>query len=288
MTGSNLRQLTYSIPYNLLLITAGSVIFGIGVKAIAMPHGLITGGISGVALLLHYWIGWLEPGQWYFLLNMPIFILGWWFVSRRFFFYSLYGMVIMTLAMDWMAFTIPVTEPVLAVLAGGTLIGTGSGIILNSLGSGGGNDIIAIILNQRFNFRIGTFFFLFNITLFALSLGRLPLDLVLFSLAMSFVTSQMVDYFLSIFNQRKMVLIISEQADAIAAEILSRIHRGATYLEGRGAFSGRKKDVLLTVVNNYQLKRVEELVFNLDPEAFVIMENTFNVLGKGFSHRKVY
>jgi len=284
----NLRQLTYSVPYNLLLLTAGSVIFGIGVKAIALPHGLITGGISGVALLLYYWTGWLKPGLWYFLINTPIFILGWFFVSRRFFFYSLYGMLIMTLAMDWVSFTIPVTEPVLAVLAGGTLIGTGSGIILNSLGSGGGNDIIAIILNQRFNFRIGTFFFLFNITLFAFSLGRLPLDLVLFSLAMSFVTSQMVDYFLSIFNQRKLILIISERAEAIAAEILSRIHRGATYLEGRGAFSGRKKDVLLTVVNNYQLKRVEELVFNLDPDAFVIMENTFNVLGKGFSHRKVY
>jgi uncharacterized membrane-anchored protein YitT (DUF2179 family) len=284
----NLRQLTYSVPYNLLLLTAGSVIFGIGVKAIALPHGLITGGISGVALLLYYWTGWLKPGLWYFLINTPIFILGWFFVSRRFFFYSLYGMLIMTLAMDWVSFTIPVTEPVLAVLAGGTLIGTGSGIILNSLGSGGGNDIIAIILNQRFNFRIGTFFFLFNITLFAFSLGRLPLDMVLFSLAMSFVTSQMVDYFLSIFNQRKLILIISERAEAIAAEILSRIHRGATYLEGRGAFSGRKKDVLLTVVNNYQLKRVEELVFNLDPDAFVIMENTFNVLGKGFSHRKVY
>jgi uncharacterized membrane-anchored protein YitT (DUF2179 family) len=284
----NLRQLTYSVPYNLLLLTAGAVIFGIGVKSIALPHGLITGGVSGVALLMYYWTGWLEPGQWYFLINAPIFIFGWFFVSRRFFFYSLYGMLIMTLAMDWVAFTIPVTEPVLAVLAGGTLIGTGAGIILNSLGSGGGNDIIAIILNQRFNFRIGTFFFLFNITLFAFSLGRLPLDLVLFSLAMSFVTSQMVDYFLSIFNQRKLILIISEQADDIAAEILSRIHRGVTYLEGRGAFSGRKKDVLLTVVNNYQLKRVEELVFNIDPNAFVIMENTFNVLGKGFSHRKVY
>lgn len=285
---ANLRQLTYSVPYNLLLLTAGAVIFGIGVKAIALPHGLITGGVSGVALLLYYWTGWLEPGLWYLLINTPIFILGWFFVSRRFFFYSLYGMLVMTVAMDWVAFTIPVTEPVLAVLAGGTLVGTGSGIILNSLGSGGGNDIIAIILNQRFNFRIGTFFFLFNISLFAFSLGRLPLDLVLFSLAMSFVTSQMVDYFLSIFNQRKLVLIISERADVIAAEILSRIHRGATYLEGRGAFSGRKKDVLLTVVNNYQLKRVEELVFNLDPDAFVIMENTFNVLGKGFSHRKVY
>jgi len=97
-----------------------------------------------------------------------------------------------------------------------------------------------------------------------------------------------VDYFLSIFNQRKMVLIISEHSQAIADEVLRRIHRGATFLEGRGAYSRRKKDVVLTVVNNYQLKRIEELVFHLDPDAFVIMENTFNVLGRGFSHRKVY
>ena len=283
-----IRHHTYSMPYNLLLITAGAVIFSIGVKAIALPHELITGGISGLALLLYYWSGKLAPGLWYLVLNVPIFILGWWFVSRRFFLYSLYGMLVMTAAIDLVNFTIPVSDPFLAVLAGGTLIGTGSGIILNSLGSGGGNDIIAIILNQKFNFRIGTFFFLFNISLFAFSLGRLPLDQVLFSLAMSFITSQVVDYFLSIFNQRKMVLIISEKSEAIAAEVLNRIHRGATYLEGRGAYSGRKKDVLLTVVNNYQLKRVEELVFSIDPEAFVIMENTFNVLGKGFSHRKVY
>jgi uncharacterized membrane-anchored protein YitT (DUF2179 family) len=283
-----IRHYTYSIPYNLLLLTAGSVIFSIGVKSIALPHELITGGISGLALLIYYWTARLEPGLWYLVLNLPIFLLGWWFVSRRFFFYSLYGMLVTTAAIDMIHFTIPVSDPILAVLAGGTLIGTGSGVILNSLGSGGGNDIIAIILNQKYNFRIGTFFFLFNISLFTFSLGRLPLDQVLFSLAMSFITGQVVDYFLSIFNQRKMVLIISEKSEAIAAEVLSRIQRGATYLEGRGAYSGRKKDVLLTVVNNYQLKRVEEVVFNIDPEAFVIMENTFNVLGRGFSHRKVY
>lgn len=282
-----MRQLTYNVPYNLLLITVGSIVFGIGVKAIALPHGFITGGISGVALLLVYGTGLFSPGVWYFILNLPIFVLGWWFISRRFFLYSLYGMVVSTLAMELVDFTIPVTEPVLAVLAGGVTIGAGAGIMLNSLGSAGGNDIIAIILNQRFNFRIGTFFFLFNITLFGFGLGRLPLDLVLFSLAMSFVTSQMVDYFLSIFNQRKMVLIISDHARAIADAVLNRIHRGATFLEGRGAYSGNRKDVLLTVVNNYQLKRVEEAVFGIDPDAFVIMENTFNVLGRGFSHRKV-
>jgi uncharacterized membrane-anchored protein YitT (DUF2179 family) len=194
----------------------------------------------------------------------------------------------LTAAIDWVQFQIPVQEPMLAALAGGALIGAGSGMILHSLGSAGGNDIIAIILNQRFNIRIGTFFFYFNIALFAFSFGKLPVDLVLFSLAMSFVTSQALDYFMSISNQRKMALIISVRAEHIAKEILSRLGRGATFLEGRGAYTGSKKDVLMTVVNNLQIKRLEELVFGIDPEAFVIMENTFNVLGKGFSHRKTY
>jgi len=284
---SDMRRYTYSVPYNLALITVGAAVFGVGVKGIALPHELITGGVSGVALLLVYWTGLFSPGVWYFILNVPIFILGWWFISRRFFLYSLYGMMAMTLSMELVGVVIPVTEPVLAVLAGGVLIGAGAGIMLNSLGSAGGNDIVAIILNQRYNFRIGTFFFLFNMSLFGFSLGRLPLDLVLFSLAMSFVSSQTIDYFLSIFNQRKVVMIISDHARAIAEIVLNRVHRGATFLNGRGAYSGREKEVLLTVVNNYQLKQVEEAVFGIDPDAFVITENTFNVLGKGFSYRKV-
>jgi uncharacterized membrane-anchored protein YitT (DUF2179 family) len=135
---------------------------------------------------------------------------------------------------------------------------------------------------------MGTFFFVFNIGLLALSLGHLPVDLVLFSLAMSFVTSQVIDYLLNVSNQRKMALIVSDQSNRIAPEILSRLGRGATLLEGRGAYTGRKKEVLLTVINNFQLKRLEELVFSIDDQAFVIMENTLNVLGKGFSQRKTY
>ena len=278
----------YSIPYNLFLLTAGSVIFGVGIKSIALPHGLISGGLSGVCLLIYYWTGLLTPGLLYFLINIPVFILGWRYVSRRFFFYSLFGTAALTLAMDWVDFQIPVTEPILAVLAGGALMGAGSGIILHSLGSAGGNDIIAVILNQKYNIRIGTFFFIFNIALFALSLSKLPIDLVLFSLAMSFVSGQVIDYFLTISNQRKMALIISQKSSAIAKEILSKMGRGATFLEGRGAYTQAKKDVLMTVVHNMQLKRLEELVFQIDPDAFVILENTFNVLGKGFSHRKSY
>ncbi len=283
-----IRQRTYSILHNLMLITIGAVIFGIGVKGIALPHGFIAGGMAGLGLLIYYWTGWFTPGTLYFLINLPVFVLAWRFVSRRFFFYSLYGMAALTLAIDLIDITIPVQEPMLAVLAGGCLMGAGAGIIFHSLGSAGGNDVIAVILNQRFNVRIGTFYFIFNVALFALSLGRLPVDLVLYSLAMSFVTSQVLEYFLNISNQRKMALIISKQSSRIATEILNRMHRGVTLLEGRGAYTGNKRDVLLTVVHNLQLKRLEELVYSIDEEAFVIMGNTFNVLGRGFSKRKTY
>jgi uncharacterized membrane-anchored protein YitT (DUF2179 family) len=285
---SKTRHYSLGIAYNLLLITLGSAVFGIGLKGIAIPHNFISGGISGLALLIYYWTGMLSPGAIYFGLNIPIFILGWRYVSRRFFGYSLYGMTALTLAMDLIDLQIKIHDPMLAVLAGGSLIGTGSGIIFHSLGSAGGNDIIAVILNQRYNVRIGTYFFVFNIALFAFSMGRLPVDLVLFSVAMSFVTSQVMEYILNISNQRKMALIISESSERIASEVLSRLGRGVTVLEGRGAYTNRRKEVLLSVVHTYQLKRLEELVFSIDEHAFVILGNTFNVLGSGFSNRKVY
>ncbi len=278
----------YSIPWNVFLITFGSIIFSIGIKTIVIPHGFITGGVSGLGLLGYYFYPTISPGMWYFILNIPIFAFGWLFISRRFFFYSVLGMTILSGAIDLISYTIPIHDPILAVLAGGTIMGAGSGIILHSLGSGGGTDIIAIILNQKFGTRIGAFSFMFNLTLFGFSFGILEVDMVLYSLALSFVTSMVLDYFLGIFNQRKLVIIISEKSDLIAASVTQKLSRGATLLDGKGAFTGKPKQVIMTVVNNYQLKRLEETVFTIDPAAFMITENTFNVLGKGFSKRKVY
>ncbi len=111
---------------------------------------------------------------------------------------------------------------------------------------------------------------------------------MLFSLVMTFILGTVADHFLAMFNQRKMVIIISDKAQGIADEILKNLHRGATFLTGRGAYTKESKEVVMTVVNNLQLKRLEEAVFNIDPQAFVIIDNTFNVLGAGFSQRKVY
>jgi len=278
----------HPVFWNLFLLTLGTTLLALGLKSIAIPHGFITGGFSGLSLLIYYVVGIMTPGAWYFVLNIPLFIFGWIFLSRRFFFYSLYGMVIMTLAIDFIPWQIDIHDRLLAALASGTLIGAGAGTYFHSLGSAGGSDIIAIILNQKFNIRIGGFFFYFNVVLFSLSFAFLDTDLILYSLILTFVVAQVTDYFLSVFNQRKMVIIISNQADAIAGEIVRRLNRGSTFLYGRGAYTGQRKKVILTVVNNYQLKRLEEIVFKHDPDAFFITENTFNVLGKGFSRRKIY
>lgn len=285
---SEKRQLISSVFWNMALLMVGSVIFSIGLNSIVIPQGFITGGISGVCLLIYYTTGKLSPGLWYFIINIPLFILGWLFISRRFFFYSLYGMVVLSLCMDMVSFHIEIKDPFLAILAGGTLLGLGGGITLHSLGSLGGLDIIAILLNQKFSIRMGTFFFIFNMILFVSSFGSLETDLVLYSIALSFVTSQVLDYILTMFNQRKMILIISNSSDQIASVITESLHRGATFLNGVGAYSGTEKRIILTVVHNYQLKRLEEAVLTIDPEAFMITENTFNVLGRGFSKPKIY
>ncbi len=282
------QNITYSIPWNLFLITLGSLIIGIGLKGIVIPHGMITGGFSGAGILLFYYTGILTPGIWYLLLNIPVFILGWVFISRRFLLYSLYGTIILTIAIDFIQFEIPVSDLIPAVLAGGTIVGAGAGIIFRSLGSAGGNDIISVFLNQKFGIRIGTYIFSFNFALFLLSFGSLNTDLILYSMAMSYITSQVIEYFITLFNQRKMIFIISTKPRQIADEIMKKLKRGVTFLKGEGAYSGREKDIILTIANTFQIKRIEEIAFTIDPDAFLITENTFNVLGKGFSKRKIY
>lgn len=284
----NIKNIAFSVPWNLFLITVGGVIFGFGLKSVVIPGGLITGGFSGAGVLIYYYTDILSPGVWYMVLNIPVFLLGWKIISCRFFLYSLYGAIILTLIIDLIDFKLVLEDPMLSVLAGGSIMGAGGGIILRSLGSAGGNDIISIILNQKFGIRIGTYNFVFNLCLFGLSFGFLTMDMVLYSVAMSFVTSTVMEYFIQLFNQRKMVFIISDQSGEIAEQIMVRLQRGVTILKGQGAYRKKDKNILMCVINTFQIKRVEEIVFVIDPDAFVVVENTFNVLGQGFSKQKIY
>ena len=279
---------SFSVPWNMFLIATGGFVFSFGFKAVLAPHGFLAGGFAGASQLCATFSGVLTPAWWYLLLNVPVFILGWIMLSRRFFFYSLYGMLLITFYIQFIPWTIQIHDNVLALFVAGSIMGAGTGISLRSLGSGGGLDIVGILLFQKYNLSVGQVGFAFNLVVFGLGLVFLDTDLVLYSLLLVFIQSQVLDYVLGLFNQRRMALVISDHAEEIAQKVITELQRGATLFYGRGAFTRQKRSIVLTVVNNLQVKRLEEIVYTLDPEAFTIFGNTLSVLGKGFSTRKRY
>lgn len=282
------KETALKIFINLLLLSSGAFLEALAVKGIFMPHSFLSGGVFGLSLFTYYSTSLLSPGAWYALLSVPIAFIAWRLVSLRFCLYSLYATLLASLLTEIIPWTVPVHDSLLAAVAGGVLMGAGVGLTLRSQGSDGGLTIISIALHQRYNVRVGQVSMAFNALLFATALSTLRLDHILYSMIAIFVSSWVMDYFASMFNERKVAMIISNQPEEIAKRIMSTLHRGVTFLSGKGGYSKKDKLLVITVVHNYQLKRLEETVFAVDPNAFVIIENTFNVLGSGFSKRKVY
>lgn len=289
MSSQRLQNITNSIPWNLGLIAVGGLLFAIGAKCIAQQHGFIAGGLFGTGMIIYYFTGVASSAIWYFLLNIPMIILGWKYLSRRFVWYTLYGFTCTSLIAEVIDFSINISDPLLAAVATGIFCGAGSGLVIRSQGSDGGVTIIGIILHQSYNMRIGQVSFIYNFALFIIGgITVLDLDQVMYSIIIVYLTAVLMDNIGSLFNQRKMALIISGKYREIAGDIFAKLHRGATFIHGRGAFTDSEKVILLTVVHNFQIKALEEIVFKHDDKAFVIIENTFNVLGTGFSSRKRY
>lgn len=285
---TTLRGFTFGVPWNVMLLTVGSFLIAFSVKAVAVPHGLLTGGMSGIALLCYYAFGGLTTGQWYLVLNLPVFVMGWVFVSRRFFFYSLYGMFATSIFIDIIPWAMPIGDMWLAVITGGGIMGAGVGMALRSLGSTGGSDILAVICKEKFNMSMGSFEFWFNMIGFIGGFVYLDLTIVLYSIAMTFVIALGIEYVLGMFSERMMCLVISDHQEAIRESILRDLDRGVTLLDGTGGYTGDPKKVILTMISSMQLKELEELVYTIDNDAFLIMGSGFHVLGQGFSSRKIY
>ena len=282
------RRVTMSVPWNIFLLTLGGLVYTFGLKAFAVPHGFISGGLFGLAMFIFYQTNFMTVAAWYALLSVPVAIIAWRYLSRRFVLYSLYGTFVTIVAAQFITYSAPVSEPLLAAIAGGTVCGVGIGIMLRSLGSDGGLTMVAMVLYQKFNLKIGGFSLCFNIFLFGMGLLYMDINLVLYSIILVFVYSSIMDYSMNVTNERKMVLIVSDKAEEMAAEIMEKLHRGVTFLYTKGAYTNQERYVILAVIHNYQLKRMEELVYRIDPKAFLIIENTYNVIGRGFSERRVY
>ena len=277
-----------TVGWDILLITLGSFIFSVGVESILIHQKFIIGGLYGTCLFIYYKTNLLSPGQWFFILNIPLLIAGWIYLSRRFFYYSVYGVSAVSLFTEILQLNFPIEDQLYAAVAGGVICGIGTGIVLRSRGSSGGLDIIAIILNQKFNFGVGKFYMLFNAVLFGVVLSQYKPDLVIASLILTFISTFALEQVLALFNQRKIVYILSDKYEEITESITRDLNMGATLFAARGAYSGTQKEMVMTITNNLQLKRLENRVFNIDDKALFIVENTFNVIGADLGKRKMY
>jgi uncharacterized membrane-anchored protein YitT (DUF2179 family) len=280
-----LRKRAVRLIWNLFLITFGSVLCACAINGILIPNRFLAGGVSGLSLFIFYLAPAVPVGISNFLLNIPLFVVGWLFVGRRFFFYSLAGMVIFSAALMIPIAPFPIRDPLLTALTAGIISGIGSGVILKSLGSGGGLDILSVILFKRFSIRIGTTVMGFNCALMAACLFRFNLDTVLYALIYLFVTSQLVNMVVTGLNQRKAVMVMSQHWEEIAHEIMDTMQRGVTIVNGQGGYTGNELKILYSVITFQELSRFKELVRQHDPSAFVVVTETLEVMGKGVGNQ---
>ena len=266
--------------WNLLLIFTGSILCALAIKGILVPKQFLAGGITGLALLGHYVFPSLPIGFIYFVLNIPLFVIGWLFVGRRFFWYSLAGMLTFSAVMFWPYPVFPVQDMILNALAAGIITGIGSGIILRSLGSAGGLDILSIILFKRFSVRPGTTVMIFHAMVLLIALFRLPMERVLYTLIYFFINAYFVNLMVIGLSQRKAVMIISSRWEDISKHIMEKLQRGVTIVKGEGGFSRQRLHILYSVITLTELSRFKEMIRKIDPNAFVVVTETLEVMGK--------
>ena len=272
-------QALWRVSQNLGLIAIGSILCAAAINGILIPQAFLNAGFSGLALVIHYLFPRLPVSWLYFFLNIPLFAIGWKYVGRRFFLYSLVGMVIFSMAIEWTHIPIIVHDKILGALLAGIIAGIGSGIILRSLGSAGGLDILSVIMLQRFSIRLGTTSLGFNTIVMALGAILFSIDIALYTLIYVFVTSHTMNFVVTGLSQRKAIIIISQYWDEISKEILSNLNRGVTVLKGQGGYSGKEEQVLYTVISFRELLRLKRLIRHLDPDAFVVVNDTLEVMG---------
>jgi len=267
------------VVWNLGLMSLGSALCALAINGILIPQQFYGAGFAGVSLVIHYLVPTLPVAAVYFILNVPIFALGWMYMGRRFFLYSVAGMLIFTNALAWVHVSLPVHDKILSALMAGIIIGVGSGVILRSLGSSGGLDILSVILLKRFSIRLGTTILAFNSFILGAGAILFSLDRALYTLIFIFVSSYVVNLVVTGLSQRKAAFIISPQWERISHEIMDKIQRGVTIIGGRGGYTGRDERILYTVITFRELSQLKQLIRGIDSDAFVVVTNTLEVMG---------
>ena len=267
-------------------IILGCTIFATGFNMFLDPNDLNAGGISGLAMVLAKVLGVGSVGTLTVLMNLPLFALGGVKIGKKFFVGSLVGLISLSVMLDVLQLLPkPAVDPLLAALYGGVIGGVGLGLVFSTGASTGGSDIIVRLAKRKLpNMPIGTLTIIFDLAV-ALMTGIAFGDMsrTLYCGVALFVCGQVVDAVVYRFDYSKVALIISNEHEKIAQTIGRELEKGATFLHGEGSYSGEDKKVILTVVKRQQLAELKRLVVQIDPKAFIIVQEAHQVLGDGFA-----
>ena len=280
------RVAFYLIKYALIVL--GCVIYAVGFQFFCYPNAITTGGVVGMAMIINQ-LTRLPVGVMTIVMNVPLFLIAWRHFGLDFLIGSLVGMGLSSLMVDFCStFGIVATDdPMLAALIGGVIKGIGMGMVYYVGATTGGIDIVIKLLKKRYSYiNFGTLMLMMDaviITAYALILGRY--ESAMYSLVAMYATTKMIDLALYGIDNACLCYIISDQSEKVMQEIVNgTLHRGVTILEGEGAYSGKKKHVILCVIKRNQIPELRRTIRDLDKDAFVIVTDAKNVFGRGFEN----
>ncbi|MDR2606662.1 MAG: YitT family protein [Oscillospiraceae bacterium] len=271
---------------NYFKLILGSAIYSVGFSFLLYPAKLVSGGITGISMIISLLTGVIPVGVQVIIYNVPIFIIGFKRLGLKFMADSLIGMVLTSVFIDLLqphAFVLT-ADPLLSAVMGGVIDGIGIGIVFSVGATTGGTDIVArFVRRSRPDFNIGQIQVALNIAVvvaYVVSFG--DYERAMYSVIAMFASSYVIDTVLYGFNYGKLVYIISDRYDLIGKKITEQLERGVTILHGAGAYSGVEKTILMVAIKRRQIIDIRKIVAKIDPMAFVIVTETKEVIGLGF------
>ena len=267
------------------VITLGSLLYALAYNIFYAPNLVAMGGLTGLGQVLNALIPALPVGTTVFVMNVPLFFLGWKFIGGHLLLSSLYAMTFSSFAIDVMdmIYQFPPMDTMLAAIFGGALLGAGIGLVFSKGATTGGTDLIARLLKLKFAWLpMGTLVLIPDfivIVLAAIAFGRV--ESALYGLVSLFITSKVMDMVLYGLDSSKVAYIISDSCKEITDAVIA-MDRGATILHGEGAYSGDQKKVLMVAFKQKEIVPLKEKVNEIDPHAFLIVCDAHDVLGEGF------
>ncbi len=271
----------------LIYIIIGATVFGVGVQGFIVPHQLLSGGISGLSLIIYYITqGALSLGAINFLLNIPVLYAAWRWLGRWHLGVTLFGTLFMSVIINVLSplSTLELTHnPIIGGILGGLFSGLGLGIVYRGGGNTGGIDPIALIIRNRFGLQIGSILFGINMMILVAGAIVINIEAAATTLISTYLSAMVTNKVITGFNQRKAMFIISYKPVTICNLIIEKLGRGATILNGEGAYTHQPKQVIMVVVSLLQVARLKAAVEAEDPTAFMVITDAAEVIGTGFS-----